>query len=70
MNFVSFLDACRFCNWLQHRQPSGPETRERLERLMMPCADKLRSQMLDELPIALRRELEAKKEKLAEEGTE
>ncbi len=46
------------------------EERDGIEKLMMPYADKFRAQMLDELPIAERLALEAKKEKLAEEGTE
>jgi formylglycine-generating enzyme required for sulfatase activity len=26
VNFVSFWDACRFCNWLHNGMPSGPQT--------------------------------------------
>lgn len=62
-------------DWIMQRAEErkfemSPETRDELEKLMMPYADKLRSQMLDELPIAVRQELETKKEKLTEEGTE
>lgn len=47
-----------------------PEQRDGFEELMMPYVDKHRENILGELPIAVRRELEANKRKLAEEGTE